>query len=237
MNKLIGSKIRRLKWVIVFVAVFMLYGGMKISLAQEEGRVDLNALIQETQKISQKADEMTLVWWIPEEFWRISFTQDPTATEAQSEEFIKVLQPYTLIAVVDGKVGSFGGITYSSEADIRANINIRDSQGAYYLPFNEDEIGADVKNFLSMIKPIFVNTLGPLGQNMHFLLFPAKNRSGRNIAEAKKEGTFSVKLGEREFKWRLPLGSLLPPKICTKCGEKLSGAYKYCPYDGTPLKK
>ena len=69
MNKLIGSKIGRLKWVVVFLAVCLLCGGMKISLAQEEGRVDLNALIQETQKMSQKADEMTLVWWIPEEFW------------------------------------------------------------------------------------------------------------------------------------------------------------------------
>jgi len=88
-----------------------------------------------------------------------------------------------------------------------------------------------------MIKPVIVNTLGPLGQNMHFFLFPAKNKSGRNIADAKKGGVFSVRLGEREFKWRLPLGSLLPPKICPRCGEKLSGAYKYCPYDGTPLKK
>jgi len=127
MNKLIGSKIRRLKWVIVFVAVCLLCGGMKIGVAQEEGKVDLNVLIQETQKMSQKADEMTFVWWIPEEFWQVSFAEDPTATEAQSEEFIKVLQPYTLIAVVDGKVGAFGGVTYSSEADIRANINIRDS--------------------------------------------------------------------------------------------------------------
>lgn len=179
---------------------------MKIGLAQEEGKVDLNALTQETQKISQKADEVTFVWWIPEEFWKISFAQDLTATEVQSEEFIKVLQPYTLIAVVDGKVGSFSGVTYSSEADIRANINIRDSQGAYYLQFNEDEVDADVKNLLSMIKPVIVNMLGPLGQNMHFLLFPAKNKNDQNIAEAKKEGTFSVRLGEREFRWRLPLG-------------------------------
>ena len=236
MNKLIGNKIGRLKWVIVFVAVCLLCEGVKIGLAQES-KVDLNSLTQETQKISQKADEMTLIWWIPEEFWQVSFTQDPTATEAQSEEFIKILQPYTLIAVVDGKVGAFGGVTYISEADIRANIKIRDSQGAYYMPFNEDEVDADVKNLLSMIKPVIANMLGPLGQNMHFLLFPAKNKNGQNIAEAKKEGVFSVKVGERKFRWRLPLGSLLPPKICPKCGEKLSGAYKYCPYDGTPLKQ
>lgn len=207
MNKLIGNKIGRLKWVIVFVAVCLLCGGMKIGLAQEVGKVDLNALTQETQKISQKADEMTLIWWIPEEFWQISFAQDPTATEAQSEEFIKILHPYTLIAVVDGKVGSFGGVTYRSEADIRANINIRDSQGAYYMPFNEDEVDADVKNLLSMIKPVIVNMLGPLGQNMHFLLFPAKNKNDQNIVKPRKKEPFRSKWAKEnssgDYHWAL----------------------------------
>jgi len=77
--------------------------------------------------------------------------------------------------------------------------------------------------------------LGPTGQNTHFFLFPAKNEKGQKIAEAKKEGTFSVELNEREFSWRLPLSSLLPPKICPTCGEKLSGAYKFCPWDGSKL--
>jgi hypothetical protein len=44
-----------------------------------------------------------------------------------------------------------------------------------------------------------------------------------------------VKMGEKEFHWRLPLGSLLPPKICPKCGETFSGAYKFCPWDGSTL--
>jgi len=108
--------------------VSIVWRGVNISLAQES-KVDLTALTQETQKISQKADEMTLIWWIPEEFWQISFAQDPTATEAQSEEFIKILHPYTLIAVVDGKVGSFGGVTYRSEADIRPILTLEIARG------------------------------------------------------------------------------------------------------------
>lgn len=234
MSKSTSVKSRSLRLASVFVAVLLLCGWVRTGLAQES-KVISNAVIAETQKMSDKVDEMTLVWWIPEEFWRISFAQDPTVTEAQVEEFVKVLRPYTLILVVDGKIGAFGGVTYESEATIQAGIKVKDSEGTRYRPISRDEIDADTKNFLSMMGPVLVNMLGSMGQNMHFFLFPAKNKKGQNIADAKKEGSFSVELGEREFRWRLPLGSLLPPKICPTCGEKLSGAYKFCPWDGTKL--
>ena len=194
---------------------------MSVSFAQDR-KVDINALVQETQKMSDRSGEMTLIWWIPEEFWRASFEQDPNMTAAQTEEFIKVLRPYMLIVAVDGNIGSFGGVTYKSETTIRGSIQVIDSQGTRYRPLNNENIDANTKNFLSMMKPVFVNMLGPIGQNMHFFLFPAKNTMGQNIAVAKSEGAFSVKLDQRVFKWRLPLGSLLPVKICPVDGEKLS---------------
>ena len=71
----------------------------------------------------------------------------------------------------------------------------------------EDEIDADTKNMLQILKVILANMLGPMGQNMHFLLFPGKTDSGSRIASAKDKGQFSVKLGQKEFKWRPPLRS------------------------------
>lgn len=218
---------------VILLAVFLMFGFIPEGLAKEE--IDVNALIAETQKVTREADDLNMVWWIPEEFWRASFSEDPSTTEAQIEEFIDVIRPYTIIVVVDGTIGSLGGITYTSEADIRATVKLRDSAGTVYKPLGEDSIDADIKNFLSMMKPVFINMLGPMGENMHFLLFPAKNKAGKQIADASKEGAFRIELGKREFKWRLPLSSLLPPKICPKCGEKLSGGYKFCPYDGTRL--
>lgn len=218
----------------VLAAMFMLFGWVVAGLAQES-KIDLNMLIQETQKMSQETDEMTLIWWIPEEYWQVSFAQDPTTTEAQTEEFLKVLRPYTLIAVVDGKMGAFGGVTYRPEADVRAGIQIRDSQGAYYLPLSKDKIDVNTNNFLSMMKPVFANMLGPMGQNMHFFVFPAVDKDGRKIAEVKKDGDFSVELDGREFRWRLPLSSLLLPKVCLKCKEKCSGAWHFCPWCGASL--
>ena len=201
----------------------------------QENKVNLNTLTQETQKMSEMANEMTLIWWIPEEFWRVSFEQDPSITAEQTEEFIKVLRPYTIIVAVDGEMGTFGGITYESERSIRSSIRIIDNEGSTYSPLNRNSINADCENFLAMMKPVFVNMLGPMGENMHFFLFPAESKNGEKIADAGSEGTFSVELGQRKFKWRLPLGSLLLPKICPVCKEKLNGAYKFCPWDGTRL--
>jgi len=234
MNKLTNTKKGFLGQVSILMVVLLLCGWTRIGLAHEH-KIDLQALTQETQKMSQEVNEITFVWWIPEEFWRISF--DPTMTEAQTDEFIKVLRPYTFIAVVVGKVGPFGGITYRSESSIRADIQIKDSQGIRYRPLGEDKIDADAKDFLSMAKSILANMGGSMGENLCVILFPARKKEGQRIADAKGEGSLSVKLGEKEFRWRLPLGSLLPPKICPTCKEKLSGAYKFCPWDGTKLYK
>ena len=239
MNKSKGIKRKKLRWVRLLVVVPLLCGLMTPGLGQQSQkiRIDVNALIHETQKMSRKANEMTLAWWIPEDFWRVSSAQDPMITEAQTEELIKVLRPYTLIVVVNGKMGPLGGITYRPEAAIRARIQIKDSEGTHYRPLSKDKVGADTRNLLSIMKPIFVNMPGLMGQNAHFFLFPARNKKGRKIADAKKSGAFSIKLGENEFRWRLPLGSLLPPKICLKCKENCSGAWNFCPWCGTRLPK
>lgn len=233
MNKTVS--IMRLKKTKVFIVVFLIWANMSLSFAQDI-KIDISALIQETQRMSQSAKEMTLVWWVPEEFWRVSFERDPNITATQTEEFLKILRRYMLIIAIDGKVGAFGGITYKPKTTIENDIQVIDRQGTYYRPFSDENMDADIKNFLLMIKPILANMLGPIGENMHFFLFPPKNEKGEDIAVAKREGTFSVKLDKREFKWRLPLGSLLPPKVCPVDGEKLNGAWKFCPWHGVELK-
>jgi hypothetical protein len=139
------------------------------------------------------------------------------------------------MAVVEGKVDAMGNITYSSEPDIRSKLQLIDSHGNRYLPLSEDGINISTKSFLAMMKPMLANILGPMGQNMYFYTFVAKDKNGVDIADPRKEGSFSVRLGDKDFKWDLPLSSLVPEKICPICKRKLNGTYKYCPFDGTPL--
>ena len=88
-------------------------------------------------------DEMTMVWWIPEEFWQVSFEQNPNIEKAEAELYMDYLRPYTLIVVAHGKIGSFGLIIYKTETFIRNNIRIIDSQGISYSPVDDEKIKYD----------------------------------------------------------------------------------------------
>ena len=85
------------------------------------------------------------------------------------------------------------------------------------------------------MKPIFSNVVGAMGQNTWFVLFPSKARDGHLIANPITQGTFTVLLTEREFKYSLPLGSFLPPMYDSTSGEKFPGNYNYNPITGTKL--
>jgi hypothetical protein len=198
-------------------------------------KIDLQALIQETQRTEQGSGKLTLVWWLPEQFWEASTSQNPAVTKEQIDQVLKTIRPYTIVAVVAGDVGSFGGVTYRSEEAIRTAVTIKDTEGLSYSPLGESEIDPDTKNLMQLIKPVIVNMLGPLGQNMHFILFPAKTKDGQPIADATKEGLLSIGLGDQQFKYRLPLGSVLPPKYDPKTGEKFPGNYTYNPFTGSEL--
>lgn len=219
----------------IIVCVILMLGLTSLSYAQEH-KVNLNALLEETQMMSEGADDLTIVWWVPVEFWKASFAQDPSVSKTDAENILKALGPYTIIAAVDGKIGTFGGVTYSSESYLRTNTTIKDVRGKVYKPLSNSSIDADALSLLSTMKPVLENILGPMGQNMHFLVFPGTDDNGLVLADPRKEGIMTVTLGANSFKYRLPLGSLLPPKVCPVDGEEMSGAWKYCPWHGTELK-
>jgi len=218
---------------LIFMVLFLGRVGYVLVQAQIQ---EINALIQETQKKSERMGEMSFVWWIPQEYWQLSFSQNPEVTPEQSEKVLSVFRPYTIIAVVDGRTGQAAGITYRAEAELRSNIKIKDKAGNIYLPLSDEQINMETRSFLAAMKPVLSNVLGPMGQNMHFFVFPAQDSAGQDIANAKAEGAFLVELdGPRSFHWKLPLSSLMPLKTCPTCNQKLNGAYKFCPWDGTKL--
>jgi hypothetical protein len=218
----------------LFLAALILLGLLFPCLTQAGGG-DTTALIRETQKMVQTEHDLTMVWWIPGEFWRESFASNPNMTPETTENFMKTLQPYMLLAVVKGKFGAFGGVTYQTENEIRSHLLLLDAQGNQYAPIDGTDISPDLQNFLSIMKPIMGNMLGAMGKNFDFYVFPAAGKDGRKIANPKVEGAFTVQLAGDNFKWRLPLGALLPKKTCPKCNEQFEGNFNYCPYDGTPL--
>jgi hypothetical protein len=196
---------------------------------------DLTTLTQETQRMSQKADALTLVWWIPEEFWKASLAQQKQLSAEQVEGFLKVLKPYIVVVVVKGKIGLTS--TFESEETVRANTKVIDDKGNSLTPLSDADVDNTAKGVLGMLKPVFASTMGALGQNMHIMLFSAKTADGRQVVDTKQKGQFKVSVADKEFRWRLPFDSVLPQKTCPKCKEDCKGSWEYCPWCGTKLAK
>lgn len=216
------------------LVMLVLFGWTSLARA-EEGQMDLNAIIFETQKQTKTTDSIAAVWWMPLEAWEILLKQNPNYTEAQAKEILDKFHSYLYFMVVAAGADPTGGMTYADSLYVQTNTHLIDRQGQTYKPLSEDQLDPEVRLFVARMRPVMANILGPLGQHMHVFLFSSKDKNGQYIADTKKEGSFSMKVGESVFQWRLPLGSVLPPKTCPTCKETMSGAWKYCPWDGTKL--
>jgi hypothetical protein len=201
----------------------------------EESGPSIGTFVRETQKSTSEAGRVRVVWWIPEQFWSLSFQRSGGLTAEKQEEFIKTVRPYLIIAAVDGKIGALGGADFVDEATVRAGLKVIDAQGRSYPPIPTDELNGDVKNLSAMLASAFSNMLGAMGQSMKLFYFPAKTSEGNSIAAAAEEGSFSVELAGESFRWRTPLASLMQPKTCPVDGESMSGSWKYCPWHGKKL--
>jgi hypothetical protein len=227
------KKTRHLGWTGLVTLAFVLCGGLSAS-AQDQ-KLDVMEIARDTQRLSTEGGELNVIWWLPEEFWTTSIAANANVKPAQIQMFTKFVHPYFIVGVVSGKIVTFGPPTYRTEAEIRSLIKVKDSDGTIYPPLATDKVAASVPALEALMRPGMTKMLGPLGENMNFYVFPGSRKDGTRVCDAGTRGVCEVDLGERVFKWKLPLESVLPKQKCPVCGEVLSGAYKYCPYDGTNL--
>jgi len=196
---------------------------------------DFGQFMKETQVSQNVPGKVSMAWWIPVEFWEITFRREESMTDEQRTEFVETLRPYTLFAVVDGKVGAFGGVTYTPEETISRTLVFIDREDNEYKPLAKEEINPDVRNLLDVMKPILVNMMGQMGQNLNFYVFADADEQTERIADPYTEGKVRLAFQNVEYQWRTPLSSLLAPKQCPVDEELMSGAWKYCPYHGKEL--
>jgi TonB family protein len=220
-------------WIGLATVGFVL-GGWQGAAAQDQ-KPDVTEILRETVQASNEAGGLISVLWLPEEFWKATMAANPSLTPAQLEMFLKAVHSYFIVGVSSGKVGPDGAITYRTEAEVRGLVQLKDNEGSIYKPLPEDKPDPIVRACLILMAPSMAKTAGAFGENFHFYVFPGSRNDGTRICDPLKEGACEVDLGERAFKWRLPLGSLLPKQKCPVCGETLSGAHKFCPYDGAKL--
>ena len=218
---------------IILLLVLFCLGPRPVS--GDEMTVDVGAMIYETQKSSRGFDKVIMAWWIPNELWTLFLVKDTGISEADRKNFLKTLEPYTIMMVMDGFIPMSGTAEFMEEPEIRKHLQLIYSQGKTYKPIKEKSISKEAKNSLKKVGPFFDKVLGPVSENAHFFLFPAKSANKDMIANAFAEGTFVLKMKKNSFRWRTPLWPLVPSKHCPVTGEELQGGWKYNPWNGAKL--
>jgi hypothetical protein len=196
-------------------------------------KVVINDVIKETQFRVEGAsqDEVKMVWWLPTEFWGAIYAQNDNVSQDVSDQIVNALDKYTMIIVLDGKVTALGGLESRSSEEIRGAITVRDKDSKVYKPLAPEEIDDEAEMVLTIIKPVFSNLLGKMGESMEVLMF-AKN--GSSVLKPFEKGG-DIVYGDTEIDLGLPLASLLEEKECPKDGALMSAKWDYCPFHGVKL--
>lgn len=196
---------------------------------------NINDVVRDTQwNVTQGARNM-LVWWMPSEYFRMSFESQPGMTPSMVDPLIKSLDQYTIMAVIDVDIAGVGIVGGRDAAAVQAQLKLFDSQGK---PLQLVETAAqhkDVRNLLAALKPSIAGMLGPMGEHLQFAVYAGQNADGVRLVNPTKSGSFSVEYAGLSHKWRLPLGSLLPNKVDATTGEIFPGDYLFNPYTGKKL--
>jgi hypothetical protein len=194
-------------------------------------RVVLDNLISETQFSNDKSEGLELVWYIPTEFWEVSFSREKYNNPEETKMIIDMLKDYTIVIAIKGKFGMLGGITYTPREEILNNL-IVSYNGSKLKHLKQDELEPDLQNFITMLRPMLKNMMGKMGENMQVFVY--KNDKKRPI-DVWNKGSIEFKLFDFSPELNLPLGSLLEEKLCPEDQKMFNGKWSYCPFHGKEL--
>ncbi|MET0280228.1 MAG: hypothetical protein ABW278_03760 [Steroidobacteraceae bacterium] len=204
-----------------------------LSLWGSARAADLQQLVMETQRVTTADGIVQLVWWLPHQFWEESMKSNAAIPAAARDQILTTFGDYTMLAMMRATAGLTGITDGVSKDELLKNLSV-DVDGKKLEPLPPDQLSPVAQLLLAQLKPAMASMVGQLGENLEFVVFPAKV-DGKPLLDAAKAGNFTVKLYDQTATWRLPLGSLLPKRSDRKTGEQFPGNYNFNPYTGDKL--
>ena len=201
-----------------------------------ESAPNFRAILRETRQTLRTPDQVTVVWWMPEQLWRAAFVASRRyADPAEVEKRLAALRPYTVALFAEGRADAAGKVTPTPPEKVIADFRVLDADAAPLAPVKGDAISAEARAVIAEWQTPMANLLGPLGRSINFVLLPAADAKGRPVADAARPGTLRFTYAGKEVAYRLPLDAAMAPRACPKCGEKCRAAWSFCPVCGEKL--
>jgi len=192
-------------------------------------------LLEEIQKLKQTDKNLTLVWWIPTEYWRIA-VQDKNITESKHMEYLEnLLNDYTIVAAGDYSLDSNDGVVEFKVNSVTNNVTFYGLNGDVISPLEDSEINGQLLTLVNnTLKPLFIQMLGKMGSGLEFFIYNNR-KNGTRIINPNQSGSFKIDVKGEVFKWDLPLVSLMKEKVCPVDQAQMQGNWMYCPFHGSKL--
>jgi hypothetical protein len=220
-----------------YLYIGLIYLTAITSVHGQFSHVDIEEFVGQTQRTLPDTDKLSLIWWIPVEYWKIVLESDASVRQEEKEEMYRILSQYEIIAIADGILGPFGNPRFATENELIKSLRVT-CEGKTYKPIMDVQTEhKEMGYLLNVLKPVISNMIGAVGEGMHFFVFKAHDERGKRIFDPTGENDFVVSYDEEDVLVKLPLSSLLEKIPCPEDGEMLSGDFLYCPYHGNKLTK
>jgi len=183
---------------------------------------------------------MTVVWWVPYEFWVAAMARDAGTTQASKDAILAAVKGISLLAVVQADISAMGAFNYYSEEAVAKGllVTVTDPAGKARPATFVKKINPDLQVALGVFKPILTSAMGNLGANLHFFVLDDRAGAARAI-DPYRRGALAVKLAKADgtplaARIEMPLDSLFVPRTCPN-GRPAHVTWRFCPWDGERL--
>ncbi len=204
-----------------------------LSCAGAAAAFDVQKIASETQRSVLDGSDVSMVWWIPTEFWKAAMDSQHVDSAA-ARPVLASLDQYLVFAIIRASVGNGGQLVAArtrEEIVVSSRLVV---DGHAIDPVPVDALSPIAAALFEKFRPVMAQMLGSFGGSMVLVAYPAKV-GGQTLVDATRPGQFSYTLYDQTFRWRLPLGSLMPPRVDAKTGEEFPGNFLFSPYTGEPL--
>jgi len=213
----------------LLIIIAFLLSIVTLTAQQKAEKVEVIDMVKDLILTKKIASNIKQVWWLPSEYWRFALADTPNIGEEVILDIENKLKGYSLFSVVNSDINPFDGFKIKDASVIIVNNN------AILTPIPNEEIPADIKELINLLRPTLAGMVGQLGEQMIFYVFKNDLEDGTTAISPYNTGKLDVKVNDANFIYRLPLQSMVKKKTCPEDQELINGNWEYCPWHGSKL--